>query len=183
MFTRFDVPRVVVSAALCSLAWCAAPLEAQTINATVVLAGFRGVVRMDTIGTAVPVRGSPGAVFTALRNALDSLGVAATVRDSAAGVVGNLELKLTRRFANKAMSTWVDCGIGHTGPTANAYRVNMAIMAGVATAKDGGSNVRIAVAAGAQAFSGPLGDPIACESTGAIERRVLDIVQAHVGKP
>jgi hypothetical protein len=138
---------------------------------------------MDTIGTAVRVSGAPGEVFTALQHALDSLGVAATVRDSAAGVVGNLGLKLTRRFANKSMSTWVDCGIGHTGPTANAYRVNMAIMAGVAPAKDGGSNLRVAVAAGAQALSGALGDPIACESTGAIERRMLEIVQTHLRKP
>ncbi|MCC6930632.1 MAG: hypothetical protein IT359_16710 [Gemmatimonadaceae bacterium] len=163
---------------------CLAPERAgaQSLNATVVLPGFRGVVRMDTVAQGpTAVRGSPAAVFTALRRALDSLGVEASVADSAAGLVGNLGLKVTKRFAGKQMSTWVDCGIGHTGPTANAYRVNMAILAGVAPSTDGGSNVRIAVAAGAQAYSGPLGDPIACESTGAIERRVLELVRAATG--
>ena len=158
------------------------PVVGQSLNATVVLPGFRGVVRMDTI-SIVPtaVRGAPGPVFAALRRALDSLGVEAAVADAAAGLIGNLGLKATRRFAGKQMSTWIDCGIGHTGPTANAYRVHLAILAGVAANKDGGSSVRIAIAAGAQSFSGPLGDPIACESTGAIERRLLDLVRASVG--
>lgn len=157
--------------------------EAQSLNATVILPGYRGVVRMDTIGTPVAIGAATGAVFSALRHAMDSLGVAATVRDSAAGLVGNLGLKVVRRFAGKPMATWVDCGIGHTGPTANAYRVNMAILAGVAKGADGSSTVRVAVAAGAQAFSGPLGDPIACESTGAIEQRMLDVVRAEVRVP
>lgn len=174
---------LLVAATLGSPALLAsARVHAQTLNATVMLPGFRGVVRMDTVAQApTVVRGAPAAVFTALRRALDSLGVSAEVADSAAGLVGNLGLKLTRRFAGKQMSTWVDCGIGHTGPTANAYRVNMAILAGVTPSKDGGSSVRIAVAAGAQAYSGPLGDPIACESTGAIERRMLDLVRAVPG--
>lgn len=174
---------LVVVASMLTLATLAPRrAEAQVLNATVMLPGFRGVVRMDTVALApTVVRGSPGTVFNALRRALDSLGVEAAVADSASGLVGNLGLKVTKRFAGKQMSTWVDCGVGHTGPTANAYRVNMAILAGVAANKEGGSNVRIALAAGAQAYSGPLGDPIACESTGALERRILEMVRASAG--
>ncbi|HPV74317.1 MAG TPA: hypothetical protein PLX31_05465 [Gemmatimonadaceae bacterium] len=172
-----------LAALLLAIAGAASPARAQALNATVMLPGFRGVVRLDTVGTAVAVNAPPGAVFTALRFALDSLGVEVAVRDSAAGLVGNLGLKHTRRFAGKQMSTWVDCGIGHTGATANAYRIHMAILAGVAAAGDGGSRVRVAVAAGAQAFSGPLGDPIACESTGAIENRILELVRQRLGAP
>jgi hypothetical protein len=40
--------------------------------------------------------------------------------------------------------------------------------------------VRIAVAAGAQALSGPLGDPIACESTGALEQRIFEIIRRQL---
>lgn len=40
--------------------------------------------------------------------------------------------------------------------------------------------MRIAVAAGAQSFSGPLGDPIACESTGALEQRIFEIIRRHL---
>lgn len=172
-----------LAAFLLAVVGAASPASAQALNATVMLPGFRGVVRLDTVGTAVAVNAPPGAVFTALRYALDSLAVEAAVRDSAAGLVGNLGLKLTRRFAGKQMSTWVDCGIGHTGATANAYRIHLAILAGVAAASDGGSRVRVAVAAGAQAFSGPLGDPIACESTGAIENRILELVRQRLGTP
>ncbi len=167
----------IAAAALCTLS---AQALAQSPNPTVVLPGFRGVVRMDTVGTPEVVRGAPAAVFAALQLAYDSLGVETAVRDANRGYIGNLGLKLTRRFAGQAMSRWVDCGTGHTGPTANAYRVNMALLANVTPEPGGNTRLRIAVAAGAQAFSGPLGDPIACESTGAIEQRILEIVRRQV---
>ncbi len=144
-----------------------------------ILPGFRGVVKLDTVGTSESVPQSAGEVFAHVRAAFDSLGIEQQVHDSATGVVGNLELRLTRRMAGKPMSHWVDCGVGHTGPTANLYRVHMALLVTVSAASGGGSSMRTAVAAGAQAFGGPLADPIACQSTGALEDVVSNVVRAH----
>lgn len=169
-----------VAAALAALLTWPARAPAQSPNPTVVLPGFRGVVRMDTVGTPELVRAAPAAVFAALQLAFDSIGVDPAVHDPMQGLVGNLGLKVTRRLAGQPMSRWVDCGTSHTGPTANAYRVHLAILASVTAGPDGNSRVRVAVAAGAQAFSGPLGDPIACESTGALEQRIVDLTKRHV---
>lgn len=172
--------RTVVAAAVAAFLALPARATAQSPNPTVVLPGFRGVVRMDTVGTPEVVRAAPATVFAALRLAFDSIGVDPVVHDPTQGYVGNLGLKVTRRLAGQPMSRWVDCGTGHTGPTANAYRVHLAVLASVTAEPDGNSRVRVAVAAGAQAFSGPLGDPIACESTGALEQRIFELVRRHL---
>lgn len=155
------------------------PVPAQSTPATVILPGFRGVVKLDTVGTTASVPAPAGVVFASVRAAFDSLGIAQQYHDSSAGVVGNLELQLTRRMAGKAMSYWVDCGVGHTGPTANVYRVHLALLVTVSPASAGGTSMRTAVAAGAQAYGGPLGDPIACQSTGRIEDVVQSVVRDH----
>jgi hypothetical protein len=155
---------------------------AQNVRATVILPGFKSPVLMDSVGQVTTVAATKGAVFHALRAAFDSIGVQTTVADSANGVIGNLELKLTRRFAGESLSRWFDCGIGHTGPTANSYRVNVAMLAMVTPNGGTASSLRVAIAAGAQAFSGPLGDPIACETRGALEEKIQRIVVGAVAK-
>lgn len=177
-------PRIVfvsaIAALIAALIASAERSSAQSPSATVVLPGFRGVVRMDTVGTPEVLRGEPAATFAALQLGLDSLGIEPTIREPALGYLGNLGLKVSRRMAGQPMSRWVDCGVGHTGPTANAYRVHLAILVSVAAEGEANSSVRVSVAAGAQSFSGPLGDPIACESTGALEQRILDIARRRL---
>lgn len=177
--------RAASVAALIALAGALAPVSAraQSAGATVVLPGFRGVVRLDTVGTSESVPRAPGEVFAAVRAAFDSLGVEQAVHDSSTGVVGNLELRLTRKMAGRPMAHWVDCGVGHTGPTANLYRVHLAILVWVTPAVSGGTSLKTAVAAGAQALGGPLADPIACQSTGAIEDVVMNVVRTHRASP
>lgn len=175
LLAQRSIGRVIAAVTLLVLA--GAPMHAQAARATVILPGYRGVVKLDTVGTTESVAMSSGAVFTAVRAAFDSLGIEQQLRDSAGGTIGNLELQLTRRFAGKPMSYWVDCGVGHTGPTANAYRVHLAMLVFIAGAAGGGSTLRAAVAAGAQAYGGPLADPIACQSTGRLEGVVMSVVR------
>lgn len=156
-----------------------ASARAQSTPATVILPGFRGVVKLDTVGTAESIPAPAGQIYSSVRAAFDSLGIAQQLHDSAAGVVGNLEMQLTRRMAGKAMSYWVDCGVGHTGPTANVYRVHLALLVTISPSSAGGSTMRTAVAAGAQAYGGALADPIACQSTGRLEDAVQSVVREH----
>jgi hypothetical protein len=173
----------IMLAAALTVALSPSPGRAQSTGATVVLPGFRGVVRLDSVGTSESIPGGPGEVFSAVRAAFDSLGIEQALHDSSGGVVGNLELRLTRKMAGRPMSHWVDCGVGHTGPTANLYRVHLAILVWVTPASEGGSKLKTAVAAGAQALGGPLADPIACQSTGALEDVVLAVVRSHRTSP
>jgi len=42
------------------------------------------------------------------------------------------------------------------------------------------SRVKIAVAAGAQSYGGPLADPVSCTSTGVLEERFLSLIERRV---
>lgn len=160
-----------------------ASAAAQGVRATVVLPGFRSPVLLDTVGVSHRIAAPRTVVFSALRAAFDSIGVRPTSADSARGLIGNLEIQATRRLAGQALARWVDCGVSHTGPTANAYRVHLAILATLAPDGEDATTMRIAIAAGAQAFSGPLGDPIACETRGALEERIERLVRSLTATP
>lgn len=165
-----------------ALAPHASSAQQQKVRATVILPGFKSPILMDSVGQVFKMAASRGAVFHALRAAFDSIGVQTTVADSVSGVIGNMELKLTRRFANESMSKWFDCGIGANGPTANSYRVHVAILGMLTGTGDASTDMRVAIGAGAQAFSGPLGDPIACETRGALEERMHTLVTKALAK-
>ena len=175
-------PGRVARALAIALPLTAAGLGAQGPRATVVLPGYRGVVVLDTVGLTRAVPGTTGALFAAVRGALDSLRIPVALADSARGLLGNLEWTGARRFAGQPMARWIDCGIGPSGPTANAYRIHLALLATI-VAGGGRPTVHVALAAGAQAFSGPLGDPIACQSTGRLEELLLAAAEARRPAP
>lgn len=157
----------------------AATLGAQDPRPTVTLPGFRGLIRLDTVGTAVELDAAPGQVMTALQEAFVDIGVQPDI-DAAKGYVGKFDIKTQRRFAKSQMSALIDCGFRDRGPNADFYRVHMAILGIVKPAGTGKSNLRIALAAGAQDNAGPLADPIACGSSGKLEERMRAFVQGKL---
>jgi hypothetical protein len=54
--------------------------------------------------------------------------------------------------------------------------VHLALVA-LLTVQGEKTQLRVAFAAGAQDFAGPLADPVSCSSTGRLETRVLDAVE------
>lgn len=153
-----------------------APLvAAQQSRPSVSLPGFRGLVRLDTVGTAVDFDDPADRVMSVLQEAFTDIGVQPDV-DAAKGYVGKFDIKTQRRFAKVQLSSLVECGSGSKGPNADFYRVHMALLGMVTPGANGKTNLRIAVAAGAQDFAGPLADPIACSSTGKLEERMRTFI-------
>ena len=155
-------------------------LTAQSPRATAILPGFRSPIWMDTTGQVRTFAGPRDRVFAAVDSAMTSLGIPLDIRDAASGVVGTGRLKTQRRLAGVPMSRWLDCGVGARGSTADVYQVSLALLGMVRARQADSVEVRVAFAAGAQDFSGPLGDPISCSSTGALEERVLNAVAARL---
>lgn len=151
---------------------------AQDSRPSVMLPGFRGMIRLDTVGVATEFDASAERVMSALREAFVELGVQPDV-DLAKGYVGKLDLKATRRFAKERLSSLLDCGVRDKGPNADFYRVHMALAGMVKPGANGKTSLRIAFAAGAQ-DSGPLGDPVACGSSGQLEERVRAFVHGRL---
>lgn len=171
MIGRVLLPLVVVGLAI-----------AQTPRATVVLPGYRTPVWMDTTGQTRTFRAAAKDVFDATAAVLDSLAIPVATRQPAAGLVGNAQIKTQRRFAGQRLSRWLDCGAGARGPTADVYQVSLALLAMLRAAGPDSTELRVAFAAGAQDFSGPLGDPISCSSSGALEERILGLVGQRLGR-
>lgn len=165
------------------LLFVGATLGAQTPRATAILPGYRSPIWLDTTGQARTFAGPRDRVFAAVDSALGSLGIALDVRDAASGLVGTGRLKTQRRLAGVPMSRWLDCGVGARGSTADVYQVSLALLGMVRTRPADSVEVRVAFAAGAQDFSGPLADPISCSSTGALEERILNAVATRLKAP
>lgn len=166
-----------------AVAVAAVPIGAQQPRATAMLPGFRSPVWMDTTGQA-RVFGAPrDRVLAAVDTALKSLGIPLDVRLPAAGLVGTGKLKTQRRLGGERISRWLDCGVGARGATADVYQISLALLGMVRQVHADSVELRVALAAGAQDFSGPLGDPISCSSTGALEERVFAVVAARLATP
>ena len=161
------------------MALVARPAQAQSARPSVILPGFVGVAFLDTIGAVRNFRAPPAQVFAALRTVFAESGI--TVQeDEAKGLIGNLVIKTQRRFTGTRMSVLLDCGIRDKGPNADFYRIHLAVMAMVQGLDNGTTNVRMAFAAGAQDFAGPLADPVSCSSTGKLEDRMLNLVSLYL---
>ena len=90
------------------------------------------------------------------------------------------ELVRTRNLAGSALSRYVDCGAGMTGPRADSHRVQMPLLLFIDAAPEGKTKLRIALAASAQDNSGTSNSPVTCGSTGALEGQLRRAIGAQL---
>jgi hypothetical protein len=159
-------------------------LAAQAYRARVRLPGYAQVIALDTIAVRTELNASRSEAFTVAAAAIEhEFKIELRLRDSTAGVVGNLELVKMRRFGNAAMSRYVSCGSGMTGPNADSYRIYIAVAAFVDSIAPGKTRLGVGLAAAAQDLQGSAKAPIACGSTGAFENQVTRTIAQRFGSP
>jgi len=140
------------------------------------------VYRTTVLANAkAPVAAPPGRAFEALKKVYDELGVPPGTHDPATGRYGNTDFYKTRRFANEAMSTFINCGESFTGPVANNYRIYISLLSVIRPDGKGGSELETAFSAKAQNMEGTSADRISCGSTGRLEERIRKSVLLKVG--
>jgi hypothetical protein len=144
----------------------------------------RAVYRTTVLpNTKFAVPAAPSRVFEAIKAVYEELGVPPGTHDPSTGRVGNADFWKQRRFANEALSTFLNCGDSFTGPVANNYRVYMSLMSVVRPDGKGGSELETAFTAQAQNMEGTAGDRIACGTSGRLEERIRKSVLLKVGTP
>lgn len=131
--------------------------------------------------SAVPA--APSRTFEAVKAVYEELGIPAGTHDPATGRFGNTDFYKTRRLANEAMSSFLNCGESFTGSVANNYRIYMSLLSMVRPDGKGGSELETAFSAQAQNMEGSSGDRISCGSTGKLEERIRRGVLLKVGSP
>lgn len=164
------------------LAGCLLPGVAQAQAPIVVraLVGRTGRILADTMGATFQVPVGAGRTFAALRAVFADLNVPVAEGDSARLQIGNPGFLKRGSFAGRRMSAWFDCGNNMSGPRADNYRLDIGLIAFVTAAGPDAATLRTA-AIGTALDVGEASRPtVACLSSGALERRLHDLVLAKL---
>jgi hypothetical protein len=160
----------------------ASSLPAQAFRARVWLPAYPNVIALDTIAIRSEFPAPRLEAFKVTAAIMETeFKIELKVRDSTAGVVGNMELVKMRSLGRTPLSRYVSCGQGMTGANADNYRVYLALIAFVDTVPEKGTRLSVALAAAAQDLQGSSKPPVKCSSTGALEGHIRRLVAARFG--
>lgn len=168
----------VIAVALASLSHPALAQRGERMR--VALPGFGAHVVMDTVGEVREVPASPGKVYHAASLVLRNLRIPIDVSDSAAGLLGAAKLTRMRNVAGSPLSRFLECGAGMTGPRADSHRVQMPLLLFLDPMPNGYTKLRVSLVASAQDNSGTSNSPVQCGSTGALEKKLRDAIDAQL---
>lgn len=162
----------------------ASPAQAQPQQARVrvALPAFGAQVVMDTIGEVQEVAAPPMQVFRAASMVLNNLRIAIDVSDSVHGLLGATKLTRSRNVAGRALSRYLECGSGMTGPRADSHRVQMPLLMMLDKGDAGGTRLRIALVGSAQDNGGVSTQPVACASTGVFEGELRKAIKEQIAQ-
>jgi len=153
----------------------AAPLGAQPSG--VRLPGYQAAMSFDSGGVSIALPVPARESFLATRQVLFELGIPAPTADSARGYLINGRFIKARNLAGSPLSTYLNCGLGLTGPNADTFRVTMAVAAFVTAASPTTSRLRVLLLAGAESTEGVSKSAVACSTSGVLENRILQNVK------
>jgi len=137
-------------------------------------------ILLDTLRQDHELRAAPEKVYEATLKAFADLGIPTGRTDGKAGVIGSERFERSRALGDVLLSKLFSCGEGPTGPYADSFRLEIAVVAWVAPA-GGGSKLGVATVASARDISGVAHASRACSSTGQLEMKVFDRVTKLVG--
>jgi hypothetical protein len=146
----------------------------------IALPAFGAQVVMDTIGEVQEVAAPPMKVFIAASLVLNNLRIPIDVSDSLTGLVGAAKLTRSRNLGGRALSRYLECGSGMTGPRADTHRVQMPLLIMLDPGSGGNTRVRIALVGSAQDNAGTSTQPVACASTGVFEGELRKAIKAQI---
>ncbi len=181
---RFQAVRRIASLALTIGVLGALPgqsLSAQ--NGPVVRMGaFPFPVALDTLQRAFVTIGAPRdrALF-AVNGVYESLKLTPELIDPPRGQIGVLRATLSRRLADKQLSSFFNCGRGMAGENADRWRLTIASVTYVEAKGADSSVVSTAIVGMAQDMYGSSTDPVMCGTTGLLETRIVELTQERMG--
>ena len=167
----------VLACAVLTLA--AATAGAQRVEyMQVSVPGYQRVVKLDTAVVWTRVDTPAPQTYHALRLALEEMKIPVVIADSAHFFIYNATVRTSRRIADERMTWAFHCGQSSTGfDYAESSRMTIAYAIMVDTLPEGESRVGAAFVAGAQPIDGASRAPLPCETTGALEHRLIEVAR------
>jgi hypothetical protein len=146
------------------------------------LRAWREPVLMDTLRQEHALSAAPGQVYEAALKAFADLGIPVGQTDGKRGIIGSERFERMTSLAGAPMSRSFSCGESPTGPYADSFRLEIAIVAWVAPATAGtGTKLGLASIASGRDITGVSRVPKECASTGSLETKLLDRITKIVG--
>jgi hypothetical protein len=158
------------------------PATPQTVRVTGSAAGNLSVGMSATTDAKVTrVTAAPADVWRVLPGVFDSFAIPLSSVDDKARVIGNTGFNLRRRLGSVPLPRLIDCGTTQGGPSADTYDIRLSVLTQVSPTEGGGSSIITTVDAMGRpvAFSG---EYVRCTSTGSLETRIADAIQAQLRK-
>jgi len=154
--------------------------DTDTRRAPTIISGADGVTtQIDTqreLTTQSQLIEMPAnAAYRRVHAAFDVMGIAPTVFSERDLIVGRQNLVLRRRLGETRLSALLNCGSGITGNNADSYEITMTVFTQLSAAGDDLSRIATRVDASARPM-GTSNTPVACTSTGRLEREIAERV-------
>jgi hypothetical protein len=182
--------RAILLLAVCGLCSCASGGAGTETGSTVpkqtaiYTSPETGTLLADRpLAASAMIAAPPAVVWLAVKKVYADLDIPITLENPPAHQIGNQNFIKTRRMGGEAMTYWVDCGSGMTGPKAASYRIYGLSLTDVLPDPSGGTKLQTTFSATAQDVEQGSSDRIACGSTGRFEQMLLARVKSTVGKP
>jgi hypothetical protein len=150
-------------------------------NVRIRLEAWDEPVLLDTMQVQREFRAAPAKVYDAVLHALPALEIPVGKTANTQGIIGSERFHRTRSIAGALLSKSYDCGEGPTGPYADSYRLEIAMVAYVVPTAGSGTRLGISTVASGRDLTGPIRVPRACLSTGRLEKLVFDEVTKLTG--
>ncbi|MDQ6634727.1 MAG: hypothetical protein M3Z10_08220 [Gemmatimonadota bacterium] len=158
------------------------PPTPQTVRVSGSAAGNLSVGMNSTTDAKVTrVTAAPADVWRVLPGVYDSFAIPLSSVDDRTRVLGNTGFNLRRRLGSVPLVRLIDCGTTQGGPSADTYDIRLSVLTQVTPVEGGGSSIITTVDAMGRpvAFSG---EYVRCTSTGSLETRIADAIQAQLRK-
>ena len=144
---------------------------------------WREPVLMDTLRQDHDLKADPEVVYQAALRAFAALDIPVGNTAGKSGIIGSEKFQRMRMLGGAMLSKSFNCGEGPTGPKADWYRLEIAVVVFVAPMPGGGAGTRLGLATVAEGRdpTGPYGTPRECGSTGGLELKLLNKITQLAG--
>jgi hypothetical protein len=153
---------------------------AHAQGVTITLRAWREPVLMDTLRQDHRLSASPEKVYEATLKAFAELGLPTGRTDGARGIIGSERFERVHQLIGLPMSRSFNCGESPTGPYADSFRLEIAVVAWIADAKPG-TKLSLASIASGRDVSGVGRRAKECVSQGTVETKLLNAITKIVG--
>lgn len=132
---------------------------------------------------SVTIEASGHAVFEAVVQVYQDLGIEVAGVDPQAMAVSNPDLLVTRRIAGERVSRYLECGSGVLGGAADRMRIQMSILTQAEARPDGTSRLHTTIQAVGNNPEGTSNTRVPCSSNHQLELRIAAAVEEILGEP